>query len=108
AGPGHPVVRSANLSLEQVEQAAIGGSVELRLLFHGQAVRREYVRNRSVGLYDALVQPDAARAGRLDRGKVVADEDERRTAGEHLPHPLQALLLEGRVTDGKHLVDEQD
>jgi hypothetical protein len=44
----------------------------------------------------------------LDAGQVVADEEDRSTFACHVAHSAQALLLEGRVADGEHLVDQQD
>ncbi len=43
-------------------------------------------------------------AGRL----AVRHEEERLAAGEHVLHPLVALLAEGAVADGEDLVDEDD
>ena len=44
----------------------------------------------------------------LDGGHVVGDEDERLAGVALLAEDVHALLGEGRVADGEHLVDEHD
>ena len=44
----------------------------------------------------------------LDGAHVVGDEDDRPVAVAHLGEDVGALLLERRVSDGEHLVDQQD
>ena len=55
-----------------------------------------------------MVDPDGALAQLLDLIDVVADKQQRCAAGEHLLHPLVALLLEHKVTDGQNLVAGQN
>ena len=55
-----------------------------------------------------MVDPDGALAQLLDLIDVVADEQQRCAAGEHLLHPLVALLLEHKVADGQDLVAGQN
>ena len=42
------------------------------------------------------------------RAEVVADEQHGPAVARHVAHLAQALLLEFRVADGEHLVDQQD
>ena len=46
-------------------------------------------------------------AGRLDRGQVMRDEDQRGSLLQDVAQALEATLLERGVADGQHLVHEQ-
>ena len=68
-------------------------------------------RATSLGLADRLDQPSSwiriARSQyRCDRVHVVGDEDDRPALVAHLANAVGALLLEGRVADREHLVDQ--
>jgi hypothetical protein len=54
----------------------------------------------------AQIHPGVAE--RRGSGEVVAHEEHRPTASRHLAHPAEALLLEGEVAHGEHLVDDED
>ena len=56
----------------------------------------------------AVVQPGHLVAHTLDLVNGVADQNDRRAAGQQLGHPLFTLLLKQEVTDGKDLVGNQD
>ena len=45
---------------------------------------------------------------RADGREVVRHEQQRGAALDHVAHPVEALLLERRVTDREHLVDDED
>jgi hypothetical protein len=55
----------------------------------------------------AVEQQDAA-AQAADGRHVVAHEQNRPAVAGGIAHLPEALLLERRVTDGEHLVDDQD
>ena len=73
---------------------------------------RRYWRARLLGVADvaelAVVEQHRPVAVALHRGHVVGDEHDRPAAAPHLAEDVRALLLEGRVADGQHLVDQQD
>jgi len=72
-------------------------------------VCRDRVVGRAFELDAPVAQEDASRAQRLDRGHVVADEEDRaRARGCDFAHLAETLALELRVTDGQHLVDDED
>ena len=56
----------------------------------------------------SLLEQDRPGAEAPHRGEVVADEDDGATLLRDVAHLAEALLLELRVADGEHLVDEQD
>jgi hypothetical protein len=55
-----------------------------------------------------MVEPHRAPARRGDGGQVVGDEDDSGAAPQDFLHAVEAALLEGGITDGEDLVDEQD
>ena len=56
----------------------------------------------------AVLEQQRAVAEALHRVHVVRDEEDRRAAAADARELVVALLLEGGVADGEHLVDEQD
>jgi len=91
---------------EQVRVALQRGRAREGL--HRAPVVAEHVAHRAVGLDHAIAQPDGPLADRLDRLEVVGDEHHGGALGQHRPHAVETLLLEGGVADGQDLVDQQD
>ena len=56
----------------------------------------------------AVVEPGYLVAHTLDLVNGVADQNDRRAAGQQLGHALFTLLLKQEVTDGQNLVGNQD
>ncbi len=56
----------------------------------------------------ASVKKHASLGERTHRRQVVAHEEDRAARRRDVAHLAEALLLELRVADGEHLVDEQD
>src|SRR5439155_6233198 len=72
----------------------------------------EVVRDdlRGIAVLDdlAALEPDRAVAELVDRLHVVRDEHDRAPGSTQVLHATEAALLELRVADGEHLVDEED
>ncbi len=55
-----------------------------------------------------MIDDDRACAQVENGRQVVGDEDERYAAVDQLAHPFDAAILERRIADAEHLVDQQD
>ncbi len=84
----------------------------LRRVAHGAPllvveVRPDDLAGGPVLAHPAVLEPQGRVAQRLDLVQAVRDEDDRLVGLAQRVHAPHALLLERRVADGEHLVDEQ-
>jgi len=71
-------------------------------------IGRHNLPRRAVVLDAATLQPHGARTNPRNRAQVVADQEHRSVTLSHLGYLPHALLSERRVSDGQHLVDDDD
>ena len=106
---GHPDGPEQGLARRvAVPRGVLGDDAGAGHVGPGRQVPVDHLVHVAVQRQPALLQQHRPGTQGLDRGHVVADEQDRPAAAADLAHLPEALLLELGVADRQHLVHDQD